>query len=54
MKASILEYMDSVKEEQGLDYVFFMLTNILEETTHLLICGPEAEGVIERGFGVTP
>ena len=54
IKASILEYMDSVKEEQGLDYVFFMLTNILEETTHLLICGPEAEGVIERGFGVTP
>ena len=54
IKASILEYMDSVKEEQGFDYVFFMLTNILEETTHLLICGPEAEGVIERGFGVTP
>ena len=54
IKVSILEYMDSVKEEQGLDYVFFMLTNILEETTHLLICGPEAEGVIERGFGVTP
>ena len=54
IKASILEYMDSVKEEQGLDYVFFMLTNILEETTHLLICGPEAEGVIKRGFGVTP
>ena len=54
IKASILEYMDSVKEEQGLDYVFFMLTNILDETTHLLICGPEAEGVIERGFGVTP
>ena len=46
--------MDSVIEEQGLDYVFLMLTNILEETTHLLICGPEAEGVIERGFGVTP
>ena len=37
IKASILEYMDSVKEEQGLDYVFFMLTNILEERTHLLI-----------------
>ena len=54
IKAPILEYMDSVKEEQGLDYVFFMLTNILEETTHLLICGPDAEGVIERGFDVTP
>ena len=54
IKAPILEYMDSVKEEQGLDYVFFMLTNILEETTHLLICGPDAESVIERGFDVTP
>ena len=54
IKAPILEYMDSVKEEQGLDYVFFMLTNILEETTHLLICGPDAEEVIERGFDVTP
>ena len=43
IKAPILEYMDSVKEEQGLDYVFFMLTNILEETTHLLICGPDAD-----------
>lgn len=54
IKAPILEYMESVKEEQGLDYVFFMLTNILEETTHLLICGPDAESVIERGFDVTP
>ena len=54
IKAPILEYMNSVKEEQGLDYVFFMLTNILEETTHLLICGDDAEGVIERGFDVTP
>ena len=49
IKASILEYMDSVKKNRDFDYVFFMLTNILEETTHLLICGPEAEGVIERG-----
>ena len=52
IKESILAYMDSVREEQGLEMVFFMLTNILEETTHLLMCGEGSKDIIERAFEV--
>lgn len=52
IKEPILAYMDSVREEQGLEMVFFMLTNILEETTHLLMCGEGSKDVIERAFEV--
>lgn len=52
IKEPILAYMDSVREEQGLEMVFFMLTNILEETTHLLMCGDGSQDIIERAFEV--
>ena len=42
--------MESVRKEQGLNMVFFMLTNILEETTYLAMTGDESKEVIENAF----
>lgn len=50
IKEKILPYMESVRKEQGLNMVFFMLTNILEETTYLAMTGEESKEVIENAF----
>ena len=50
IKEKILPYMESVRKEQGLNMVFFMLTNILEETTYLAMTGEESKEVIESAF----
>lgn len=50
IKDKILPYMESVREEQGLNMVFFMLTNILEETTYLAVTGDDSKEIIERAF----
>ena len=50
IKEKILPYMESVRKEQGLNMVFFMLTNILEETTYLAMTGDESKEVIENAF----
>ena len=50
IQEKILPYMESVREEQGLNMVFFMLTNILEETTYLAVTGDGSKEIIERAF----
>lgn len=50
IKEKILPYMESVRKEQGLNMVFFMLTNILEETTYLAMTGEESKEIIENAF----
>ncbi len=51
-KKKLLPYMQEVKDSFGLDMVYFMMTNILEESSEVLICGEFGEGVIEEAFGV--
>ncbi len=43
VKEKIGSYLDVVREEQSLNMVFFMLTNIFEEYTELMCCGEEAK-----------
>lgn len=50
IKEKILPYMEAVKADQGLSMVFFMLTNILEETTYLAMTGSNSRNIIERAF----
>lgn len=50
IKETLLPYVESAREEQGLDMVFFMLTNILEETTHLIVTGEDSIEIIENAF----
>ena len=46
-------YLEKVQLGRGLDMVFFMLTNILEESTRLLYCGDGAAKLVESSFEVT-
>ncbi len=46
-------YLEKVQLSRGLDMVFFMLTNILEESTRLLYSGDGAEKLVECSFEVT-
>ena len=46
LKVKMLGFMGKAKENNGLDMVFFMLTNILKESTDLICCG---QGAIQLG-----
>lgn len=49
-KEKLLTYMQGVKESYSLDMLFFMLTNILTETTELLCLGDMCKEVMEGAF----
>lgn len=45
-------YIAQACEEQGLDMIFFMLTDILEESTNLICAGAKANEFVEKAYGV--
>lgn len=50
LKDRMLPYMEKAREEHGVDMMFFMLTNILTESTELLCEGQGAKQMIEAAF----
>ncbi len=50
IKANLLPNMQSECGKHGMQMVFFMLTNIIEESTELLYYGPGAKELIARAF----
>lgn len=52
-KEKLLPYMQEVKDSFGMDMVYFMMTNILEESSEVLICGDFGKEVIRDAFGVS-
>lgn len=50
IKPKLISYMDSNFNAQGVDMIFFMLTNILSESTELIVRGSMGESVIENAF----
>lgn len=46
----LLPYLEKAKEINYLDMVFFMLTNILEESTELLYCGDGAKEQVKEAY----
>ncbi len=50
----LLPYMEEVRSSNGLDMVLFMMTNILTESTELLMVGDMSKEVISEAFNVTP
>lgn len=50
IKEKIYAYLDTIRVEQSLDMVFFMLTNIFEEYTELLCCGEDAKEHVISAF----
>lgn len=54
IKEQLLPQMESECGKHGIEMVFFMLTNIIEESTELLYYGSEAKEVIEKAFEDLP
>ena len=50
IKERMIPYMHKAKINHGVDMVFFMLTNILDESTQLLYSDQQAEDVAETSF----
>ncbi len=46
-------YIVKACEEEGLDMIFFMLTDILEESTNLICAGAKAGEFVEKAYGVS-
>lgn len=46
----LLAYMESTLEDMETDMIFFMLTDILKESTRLLFVGKDAKAVVENSF----
>ncbi|NCN87577.1 MAG: manganese-dependent inorganic pyrophosphatase [Candidatus Pacebacteria bacterium] len=52
-KESLLKAMESVKSDQGVDYIFVAITDILKVNTKLLILDEESGEVASKAFGGT-
>ena len=52
-KGKLLPYMEEVRTSYGLDMVFFMMTDIINESTELLMVGDMCKEVIENAFETT-
>ena len=50
LKEKLLPYMEKVSRESGVGMVFFMLTNILEESTELIYCGKNSRELVANAF----
>ncbi|MBQ9118627.1 MAG: putative manganese-dependent inorganic diphosphatase [Lachnospiraceae bacterium] len=50
LKERLLPYMEKASEEQDVDMIFFMLTNIIRESTEVLYQGAGAEELLENAF----
>lgn len=53
IKEKLMPYLEKAYIEHGVDMIFFMLTNIIRESTDLIYMGNNAKDLIERAFGVT-
>ena len=50
IKERVQPYMKTALLEKGLDVMYMMLTNIIEETTELLCIGSNARGIVTTAF----
>lgn len=52
IKNKLDDYLEDARQKHGVDVILFMLTDIMEESTLLLMRGQEAAGLIKSAFGV--
>lgn len=53
IKAMVQPHMEEVREKSKLDMIFFMLTNIVVESTQLLCCGSEARSKVMMAYDLS-
>lgn len=54
VREKLMPYLEESLTREKLDVIYFMLTDIFEETTYLLYVGDGAEDIIKVGFNVEP
>ena len=54
IKKKLSGYLERAYKEHGVEIIYFMLTNILEESTEIICAGDGAVELLEETFGVTP
>ena len=54
IKGKLKPYLEEAVEKLDVNMIFFMLTDIISESTELLYVGNNAEELIENAFGVSP
>ena len=52
-EALIGPYLQTALEKQGLDYIFYMFTDVRNSSTELLMAGKGAESLVEKAFDTT-
>lgn len=50
IREKLLPYLEVAYKEIGLNMIFFMLTNIVKETTELLCYGPNSDSLVREAF----
>ena len=53
LKEATLPSLDEIRRKDSLDMLFFMMTNIIKESSEVLFSGKDAESVLENGFNVS-
>ncbi|NLK36749.1 MAG: putative manganese-dependent inorganic diphosphatase [Epulopiscium sp.] len=53
LKPKLLAFMENACQAPGMDMLFFMLTNIIHESTELLFVGEQAKEIVQEAFGET-
>lgn len=54
VKEKMLPYMEGLLPNSGMDMLFLMLTNIIDQSTELLFVGAGAKGIVEAAFSTEP
>ena len=50
IQTTLFPYMQKVYQDKNVDMMFFMLTDIIKETTQLLCCGERAPELVQEAF----
>jgi manganese-dependent inorganic pyrophosphatase len=50
IKTTVISHLDKARKAHNLDMIFFMLTNIVTESTELICCGPEARSKVIMAY----
>ena len=54
IRERLMPVLKTESEKQGIPKIYYMLTNILEESTELICYGPDSEHLISVAFGIRP
>lgn len=54
IKQKLTTYLERAYKEHGVEIIYFMLTNIMEESTEIIFAGDGSDKLIEEAFGIKP